>query len=72
VLWALQRLDEIDRAVSSKFGGLSKTWLELILIVPAHYFYRTWGVIQAILLSSVLGTFKYNEMLLNLNFQQID
>lgn len=70
-MWGLHRLDEIDKYYSKQLSQLSYTWLELILIVPAHYFYRTWGVVQTILISSVIGAFHYNEMLSNLNFLTI-
>ena len=61
----------MDKHYSKKFSELSLPWLELILVVPAHYFYRTWGVVQCILFSSVIGAYHYNEMLENLNFLTI-
>ena len=61
----------MDKHYSKKFSDLSLTWLELILVVPAHYFYRTWGVVQCILFSSVIGAYHYNEMLENLKFLTI-
>lgn len=53
-------MDVIDRFYSGMFQELSLQWLEIILFVPAHYFYRTYGAAQSVILSSVIGALRYN------------
>lgn len=65
-------MDVIDRFYSGMFQELSLQWLEVILFVPAHYFYRTYGAAQSVILSSVIGALRYNEMLANLNYKKIE
>lgn len=67
----LYRLDEIDKYYSKMLQEHTSLTANLILVIWAHFFNRAYATFS-ILLSCLVGAFRYNEIFVNLGYHPID
>lgn len=66
----LKKCDEVDRYYSGILQGHHSLVADLLLVFWAHFFNRAL-ITVGILISAVVGFFRYNEMLANFGYQTV-